>query len=262
MALVALKCPSCGATVNFESEREFAFCTYCGTKVMQEKIIVEYRGSVKIEGTATDSSLLERANILLRDGKFGEADYCFDKVLNINPHCAEAYMGKLFCKIKARNESEFTAYPYSVANEDEFKHAIEYADKEQQNKYILLAQHTTKNQEKLCSDAYAKAKKIFRNRLIYGVLTALIFWFFIAVGSEQSTISTGLLTISLNCILLSLMSGRENKIIRLARTNTIFSIPAPRINKSTGKPFGKRERFMGYFSILLMDIAIVLVYIV
>ena len=32
--LVTIKCPECGATLNFEDNRELGFCTYCGAKVL------------------------------------------------------------------------------------------------------------------------------------------------------------------------------------------------------------------------------------
>ena len=32
--LIAVKCPECGATLNIEENRQQAFCTYCGTKVL------------------------------------------------------------------------------------------------------------------------------------------------------------------------------------------------------------------------------------
>lgn len=50
MGFVAMKCPSCGANFELDETREFGFCNYCGTKVMQEKTVIEHRGSVKIDG--------------------------------------------------------------------------------------------------------------------------------------------------------------------------------------------------------------------
>ena len=43
MGITALKCPGCGANVEFDSNRDYGFCEYCGTKVMQEKIVVEHK---------------------------------------------------------------------------------------------------------------------------------------------------------------------------------------------------------------------------
>lgn len=44
------------------------------------------------------NSLLERAFMLLEDKEYKKADGLFEKVLNQNPKCAEAYMGKLLVK--------------------------------------------------------------------------------------------------------------------------------------------------------------------
>lgn len=37
MAMVELKCPQCGGILEFEDNREFGFCQYCGMKIMIEK---------------------------------------------------------------------------------------------------------------------------------------------------------------------------------------------------------------------------------
>ena len=34
MKMYSLKCPDCGANLDFEGDREFIFCKYCGHKVM------------------------------------------------------------------------------------------------------------------------------------------------------------------------------------------------------------------------------------
>ena len=36
MSLIALKCPQCNADLEIDSEREYMYCEYCGTKVMRE----------------------------------------------------------------------------------------------------------------------------------------------------------------------------------------------------------------------------------
>ena len=37
MGFIAVKCPTCGADVNLDSSREFGYCTYCGTKIVQDR---------------------------------------------------------------------------------------------------------------------------------------------------------------------------------------------------------------------------------
>ena len=48
MGLIKLKCPSCGADIQFDGPNDFGFCTYCGTKVMQEKTIIEHKGEINV----------------------------------------------------------------------------------------------------------------------------------------------------------------------------------------------------------------------
>ena len=35
--LISIKCPECGATLSIEENREQAYCTYCGTKILELK---------------------------------------------------------------------------------------------------------------------------------------------------------------------------------------------------------------------------------
>ena len=61
MGLVAMKCPGCGANIELDDSREFGFCNYCGTKVMQDKIVVEHSGSVKVDNTEYVEKYLQNA---------------------------------------------------------------------------------------------------------------------------------------------------------------------------------------------------------
>jgi len=50
MTLRALKCPSCGADITLDDDREFGFCAYCGTQIqLGDRIHVhvthEYKGN-------------------------------------------------------------------------------------------------------------------------------------------------------------------------------------------------------------------------
>ena len=53
------------------------------------------------------STLLERGFMTLEDGDFDKADSLFEDVLNQNPKCAEAYMGKLMAYYQAKNITKF-----------------------------------------------------------------------------------------------------------------------------------------------------------
>lgn len=55
------------------------------------------------EGSPNATSLTERGNMFLEDGKFGEAEQYFDRALDIDPKSSEAYLGLFMSGIKARN---------------------------------------------------------------------------------------------------------------------------------------------------------------
>lgn len=163
MGFTAVKCPSCGANIELDDSREFGFCNYCGAKIVQDKIIVEHRGTVKIEGTATADTLLERAKIMVHDGDFENADTYFDRVLDIEPHSAEAYWGKLCCKLHVLNNDALQNHPYSILEESTYKKAIEYADATLREEYQNIGKQTVINQNVLIKD---QQEKVYRDSRI------------------------------------------------------------------------------------------------
>jgi rubrerythrin len=49
------------------------------------------------------SALLKRGNMALEDGEWGKADQFFEDVLNQDPECAHAYLGKFLAKVRTEN---------------------------------------------------------------------------------------------------------------------------------------------------------------
>ena len=56
--------------------------------------------------SANTASLLERAFMFLEDGEWESADGYCEKVLDIDPKCAEAYLGKLMAETKSKKVSD------------------------------------------------------------------------------------------------------------------------------------------------------------
>ncbi|MBE6816708.1 MAG: TFIIB-type zinc ribbon-containing protein [Ruminococcaceae bacterium] len=145
MGFVKLNCPNCGANIELSEDREYGFCSFCGTKVVQEKIVVEHRGHISVDGIANEDSLLDRAFIFIEDGDFSKAVVYLEKVLDINPRCARAYMGKLLCQLGYRrieylNHSQkplecFDLYNKAIrfATPNELKEFQDYNEKTKQN---------------------------------------------------------------------------------------------------------------------------------
>lgn len=61
------------------------------------------------------NALLERGFMTLEDGDFDKADSLFEDVLNQDPKCAEAYMGKLLAYYKAKNLTGFVDHIFNQA---------------------------------------------------------------------------------------------------------------------------------------------------
>lgn len=185
MGFTTVKCPSCGANIELDSSREFGFCSFCGTKVVQDKIIVEHRGTIRIEGTATAETLLERAQFMLRDSDFASADSYFDRVLDIEPHCAEAYWGKLCCKLQSPSNEALCRHRYSLQKEPLYSKALEFADASLRETYQSIAKQVDLNQDILVKEQQEKVYRDSRITVISSSILALVF----------STSLTALLTV-------------------------------------------------------------------
>ena len=66
MALVALKCPNCGGSLDLEDSREFAFCQFCGTKIMIQDEMKKQK--VEIDDTKKISGWIDSAKLFLERG--------------------------------------------------------------------------------------------------------------------------------------------------------------------------------------------------
>ena len=137
MGLISLTCPACGAKLeNLDDSREFFFCPYCGNRTTFDRTIVEHRGAVDLRGVANESTLLERAKNYLSDGDFTEAKSYFDRVLDINPRSAAAYMGLVACKHSARRVEDLEKdYSAEFSEDSNYRRALEYSVGDEHARY-------------------------------------------------------------------------------------------------------------------------------
>lgn len=131
MKLIPLKCPVCSASLEIDGEKEYCTCKYCRS-TFAKKTIQETTSA----GVVTENSLLDRAFLFLEDSKFKEADQYFEKVLDINPRCSKAYIGKLLCqlKLKSINSISYTA-EHLKKTYDYYNKAIKFATAEEMAEY-------------------------------------------------------------------------------------------------------------------------------
>lgn len=81
---ILMQCPNCGASLEVDENRETAFCTYCGAKMVREKQLVELSGSVNINRQSDIDNLLVRAKRFMSVGDLDSAYSYYDRILDIN----------------------------------------------------------------------------------------------------------------------------------------------------------------------------------
>ena len=122
--MTALQCDICGGSLTMDAGGEFATCESCGMKHdrrrMQQKVqeikgTVKIEGAVQIEGIANFENLMKRGYLALEDSAWKQAGEHFDRVLDIDPEYAPAYIGKLCAELEVRQESDLPNAKGSVS---------------------------------------------------------------------------------------------------------------------------------------------------
>ena len=72
--------------------------------------------------------LLKRAFLFLEDGNFKSADEYCEKVLDINPECAEAYLGKLMAELKVNKRSKLLDCELPFDTNSNYKKIMRFGD--------------------------------------------------------------------------------------------------------------------------------------
>jgi tetratricopeptide (TPR) repeat protein len=75
-------------------------------------------------------SLLKRGNVYLKDGEFDSAGEYFDRVLDIDPECAKAYLGLLMVETKISDTSALSTVSKPLTEYGNYKRALRFADDE------------------------------------------------------------------------------------------------------------------------------------
>lgn len=81
------------------------------------------------ENTANTAPLLKRAFIFLEDGDWSSADEYCEKVLDLDPECAQAYLGKLMADLRVRKQEQLADCGEPFDDRDNFRKVIRFGDK-------------------------------------------------------------------------------------------------------------------------------------
>lgn len=139
MAYTAVTCPQCGAAITSVPDRGSFFCQYCGARIEKEQLNINISGNVTVAGMASVESLLERGYIFLEDEDYAQADRYFERVLDADPKCAKAYIGKLLVQNKKPDIKEFLrTYNYQVERHELYKKALHYAKSDEYDEIVAI----------------------------------------------------------------------------------------------------------------------------
>ena len=115
-------------------------------------------------GSANIAPLLKRAFMFLDDGDWDSADEYCEKVLDIDPECAEAYLGKLMAELRVRNQEALKDQANPFEDSNNFQKAIRFADDKLKAELTGYTEHIYMRNEKARLDsAYNVAKNVMTN---------------------------------------------------------------------------------------------------
>ena len=98
MGLVKMNCPGCGQPMELDDSREFGFCSYCGNKVMVDRMIVEHKGSVKINNDERIQNCLAIARRAYENQDWESAQKNFSIVEQEMPGNLEVLFFSIYCR--------------------------------------------------------------------------------------------------------------------------------------------------------------------
>ena len=105
--------------------------------------------------------LLRRSFIFLEDGNWDNADRYCEKVLDIEPECAEAYLGKLMAELHVHKQDDLKNLFIPFDDSNNYQRAIRFADEELKKELTGYIEHiNVRNENARLEDIYSRAKDI------------------------------------------------------------------------------------------------------
>ncbi len=105
--------------------------------------------TVVVDNTAAASAapLLERAFLFLEDGKWQDANTYCEKVLDINPKSAEAYLGKLMAELKVKTRTQLADCEQPFDGSENYSKIIRFGDEKLKSEIRGYISHINERNE-------------------------------------------------------------------------------------------------------------------
>lgn len=91
--MILLNCPSCGGSLEFDENREFMFCNYCGCKLIKESLNINVSGIVELDNSKQIHNFLMRAQQFEKTQELETAYEYYNKILDLDYSNVNAQAG-------------------------------------------------------------------------------------------------------------------------------------------------------------------------
>ena len=162
MPFVQAKCPECGGMLAVDDSKKAAVCQFCGEAFIVQEAIINNNTYVTNdnrtthnygEGTVVNvyenqnsvSTLLRRVFMFLEDGDWDSADEYCEKVLDIEPENAQAYLGKFMSEMQVRRLEELKDCVVLFENNTSYQKVIRFCDDDLKNELEAYADRARNN---------------------------------------------------------------------------------------------------------------------
>ena len=110
-------------------------------------------------GNANTAPLLKRAFMFLEDGDWNSANEYCEKVLDIDPENASAYLGKLLSELRVRKQESLKDQAEPFDHNNNYQKAIRFADEKLKTVLAGYIEHiNTRNENARLDGVYTRAK--------------------------------------------------------------------------------------------------------
>lgn len=106
--------------------------------------------TVEVPNNAPYASLLKRAYIMIEDSEWQKADELLERVLDQNPECAEAYLGKLMIDLKVNKRENLATLNKLFEDNNNYQKIMRYCDdalRDEVNGYTNAITETINNKK-------------------------------------------------------------------------------------------------------------------
>ena len=119
---------------------------------------------IQQQSNANAAPLLERAFMFLEDGDWNSANEYCEKVLDIDPKNAEAYLGKLMAELKVRKRGDLNNQPQPFDDRNNYQKAVRFGDEKLKQKLtaditFIQDRNETARKEGIYQNALAEMRK-------------------------------------------------------------------------------------------------------